>query len=151
MNKVAKEYMHIPKKINKNPYQYFDFLLSYNYLRRENTMGLQDFVLAILQEPYDPQFTEEQLVFIFNKMDTNKDGRLDRKEFRYAITKENNALIKMQDIVKNLRLNIDDLAYRLEIGKDPENQNWNFYQFKTKLKKWIVIIQMNSSKDYLLN
>ena len=72
------------KKINKNPYQYFDFLLSYNYLRRENTMGLQDFVLAILQEPYDPQFTEEQLVFIFNKMDTNKDGRLDRKEFRYA-------------------------------------------------------------------
>ena len=123
------------KKINKNPYQYFDFLLSYNYLRRENTMGLQDFVLAILQEPYDPQFTEEQLVFIFNKMDTNKDGRLDRKEFRYAITKENNALIKMQDIVKNLRLNIDDLAYRLEIGKDPENQNWNFYQFKTKLKK----------------
>ena len=31
-------------------------------------------------------------------MDTNKDGRLDRKEFKYAITKENNALFKMQDI-----------------------------------------------------
>ena len=98
-------------------------------------MGLNDFVLAILQEPYEPQFSEEQLEFIFNKMDLNKDGRLDRNEFRYAITKENNALQKMHDIIKNLRLTIDDLSYRLEIGKNPENQNWNFYQFKTKFKK----------------
>ena len=123
------------KQINKTPYKYFDFLLNYNYLRKENTMGLQDFVLAILQEPYEPQFTESELEFIFYKMDTNKDGRLDRNEFKYAITKENNALLKMQDIVKNLRLTMDDLSYRLEIGKDPENQNWTFYKFKTQLKK----------------
>ena len=123
------------KKLNKTAYQYFDHLLSYNYLRKDNTMGITDFVLAILQEPFEPQFTEEQLEFIFYKMDTNKDGRLDRNEFRYAITKENNALLKMQDIVKKLRLTIDDLSYRLEIGKDPENQNWTFYQFKNRLKK----------------
>ena len=123
------------KKINKTAYQYFDHLLSYNYLRKDNTMGAIDFVLAILQEPFEPQFTEEQLEFIFYKMDTNKDGRLDRNEFRYAITKENNALLKMQDIVKKLRLTIDDLSYRLEIGKDPENQNLTFYQFKNRLKK----------------
>jgi hypothetical protein len=30
-------------------------------------MGLQDFVLAILQEPYEPQFTESELEFIFYK------------------------------------------------------------------------------------
>ena len=123
------------KKLKKNAFQYFDHLLGYNYLRKENTLGLNDFVLAILQEPYEPQFSEEQLEFIFNKMDLNKDGRLDRNEFRYAITKENNALQKMHDIIKNLRLTIDDLSYRLEIGKNPENQNWNFYQFKTKFKK----------------
>ena len=123
------------KKLNKTAYQYFDHLLSYNYLRKDNTMGVTDFVLAILQEPFEPQFTEEQLEFIFYKMDTNKDGRLDRNEFRYAITKENNALLKMQDIVKKLRLTIDDLSYRLEIGKEPENQNWTFYQFKNRLKK----------------
>ena len=123
------------KDLGMNTYQYFNRLLSYNYLRAENTMGEQDFVLAILQEPYKPQFSEEQLIFIFHKMDTNKDGRLDRKEFKYAITKENNALFKMQDIVKKLRLTIDDLAYRLELEKNPENQNLNFYQFKTKMKK----------------
>ena len=123
------------KKLNKNAYQYFDHLLSYNYLRKENTMGIKDFVLAILQEPYEPQFKEEELEYIFNKMDYNKDGRLDRNEFKYAITKENNALQKMHDIIKNLRLTIDDLSYRLEIGKNPENQNWNFYQFKNRLKK----------------
>ena len=123
------------KKINKSPYQYFDHLLSYNYLRRDNTMGVQDFILAILQEPFEPQFTEKELEFIFYKMDTKKDNRLDRNEFKYSITKENNALQKMHDIVKNLRLTIDDLSYRLELGKDPKNQNLTFYQFKNKLKK----------------
>ena len=123
------------KDLNMNSNQYFNRLLSYNYLRAENTMGVQDFVLAILQEPYDPQFSEKQLEFIFHKMDTNKDGRLDRNEFKKAITKENNALFKMQNIVKKLRLTIDDLAYRLELEKNPETQNLNFYQFKTKLKK----------------
>ena len=98
-------------------------------------MGVQDFVLAILQEPYEPQFSEKQLEFIFDKMDTNKDGRLDRKEFKYAITKENNALLKMQDKVKRLKLTEEDLAYRLEIGKNPEDQNLTFYQFKAKMKK----------------
>jgi len=123
------------KELNMTPYQYFNRLLSYNYLRSENTMGLEDFVLAILQEPYEPMFSEEQLQFLFRKMDTNKDGRLDRKEFRYALTKDHNCLLKMQDIIKKLRLTVDDLAYRLEIEKNPENINLNFYQFKTKFKK----------------
>ena len=115
--------------------QYFNKLLGYNYLRTENTLGKQDFILAMLQEPYTPKFSEEQLDFLFTQMDTNKDGRLDRKEFQYAITKENNALLKMQDIVKKLRLTVEDLAYRLEIDKSSENKNLTFYQFKTKMKK----------------
>ena len=121
--------------LHMNTNQYFNRLLSYNYLRAENTMGMQDFILAILQEPYNPQFSEKQLEFIFNKMDTNKDGRLDRKEFKYAVTKENNALLKMQDIVKKLRLTEEDLAYRLELEKNVEDKYLNFYQFKAKMKK----------------
>ena len=121
--------------LHMNTNQYFNHLLSYNYLRAENTMGMQDFILAILQEPYNPQFSEKQLEFIFNKMDTNKDGRLDRKEFKYAVTKENNALLKMQDIVKRLRLTEEDLAYRLELEKNVEDKYLNFYQFKAKMKK----------------
>jgi Ca2+-binding EF-hand superfamily protein len=123
------------KNLGMNTNQYFNRLLSYNYLRADNTMGMQDFILAILQEPYEPKFSEKQLEFIFKKMDENKDGRLDRKEFKFAVTKENNALLKMQDIVKKLRLTVDDLAYRLELEKNPENQNLTFYQFKTKMKK----------------
>ena len=63
-----------------NTNQYVNSILSYNYLRAENTMGVEDFVLAILQESYNPQFSEKQFEFIFHKMDTNKDGSLDRKE-----------------------------------------------------------------------
>ena len=133
--KSCERILKYSKELGLNTNQYFNRLLSYNYLRLENTMGMQDFVLAILQEPYTPQFTQEQLEFIFHKMDLNKDGRLDRNEFKYSITKENNALHKMQDIVKKLKLTVDDIAYRLELEKNPENINLNFYQFKTKLKK----------------
>ena len=40
--------LNYSKKINKTPYQYFDYLLSYNYLRKENTMDMKDFILSIL-------------------------------------------------------------------------------------------------------
>ena len=123
------------KKLKKPVDEYFKHLLNYNYFRKENTLGVQDFVLAMLQEPYNnPKFSEEQLEFIFNKMDTNKDGRLDRYEFKYAVTKENNSLLKMQDIIKNLKLTIEDLAYRFDIEKNPEEKNFTFYEFKQKLR-----------------
>ena len=85
-------FKHI-KELGMNTNQYFNLLLSYNYLRSENTLGIEDFVLAILQEPYNPMFSQQQLEFIFKKMDTNKDNSFDRKEFKYAITKENNCLL----------------------------------------------------------
>ena len=86
------------------------------------------------QEDYSPRFTEDEINFIFEKMDTNKDGVVDRNEFKSAISKEQDPLIKMQDIIKQKCFDIEDLAYRLEVTQDKE-EFLSFYEFKNKMKR----------------
>ena len=123
------------KKLGINTNAYFNKLLSYNYFRSRNAMNKIDFVLALQQEEYDPPFTEEQLSFIFDKMKGGKSGTLERNEFKLAIDKEYNALFKMQDEIKKLKLSLEDLAFRFEISYDDSKKRMNFWEFKTKMKK----------------
>ena len=123
------------KSMGKTVDEYFNRLLSYNYLRSRNAMHKIDFVLAIQQEDFEPPFTEEQLSFIFDKMKTNNSGILERSEFKNAINKEHNALFKMQDIVKKAKLSLEDLAFRFEINYKDDKRRMNFWEFKNKMKK----------------
>ena len=66
--------------------------------------------------------------------DVNKDGVVDRNEFKSAISKEQDPLIKMQDIIKQKCFDIEDLAYRLEVTQDKE-EFLSFYEFKNKMKR----------------
>ena len=120
------------KRISLN--KYFDHLLDYNFIRRNNTLEKEHFSLAMQQEDYKPPFKEDELNFIFEKMDTNKDGVVDRNEFISAVRKEQDPLIKMQDIIKIKNFDIEDLAYRLELNTN-KNELLSFYDFKNKLKK----------------
>ena len=120
------------KKISIN--KYFNHLLDYNYIRGRNVIEKEHFLLAMQQEDYSPRFTEDELNFIFEKMDTNKDGVVDRNEFKSAISKEQDPLIKMQDIIKQKCFDIEDLAYRLEVTQDKE-EFLSFYEFKNKMKR----------------
>ena len=129
--------------INVN--EYFNKLLGYNYLRSRNAMNKIDFILALQQEEYNPPFTESQLSFIFDKMKGNKGGALERSEFKNAIKKEYDALFKMQDIVKNLRLSLEDLAFRFQISLADTKKQFTFWEFKTKMKK----INSNFTNEFI--
>ena len=115
--------------------EYFNKLLSYNFLRKRNALNKIDFVLALQQEEYDPPFTQPQLSFIFDKMKTNNFITLERNEFKNAINKEYNALFKMQDLIKKAKLSLEDLAFRFEINYNDDKKRINFWEFKTKMKK----------------
>ena len=119
------------QKISVNTY--FNKLLTYNYLRDANTLRKDHFIIAMQQEEYFPMFNEDELDFIFDKMDTNKDGRVERIEFKKAIQREQDAISKMQDIIKKLGLEVSDLIFRLDLKKDV-NEKLTFYQFKTKMR-----------------
>ena len=123
------------KSLGMTTNEYFNKLLEYNYLRSRNAMNKVDFVLALIQEEYDPPFTEPQLSFIFDKMKSKNSSTLERSDFKNAINKEYNALFKMQDIVKKLRLSLEDLAFRFEINYADSKKCINFWEFKTKMKK----------------
>ncbi len=125
-----KEYMK-QKKINAN--KYYDHLLSYNYLRKFNHLPKKDFILALQQEPFN--YNEEQSAFIFEKMDLNKDGIVDRNEFKKCVNEEHNAIVQMQDIIKKMKLDKNDLAFRLDI-KPEKNEKLTFYPFKNKFRKF---------------
>ena len=114
---------------------YFMKLLRYNYLRKTNSLNRVDFILAMEKEEYEPPFKEKELNFIFHKMKNNQLGDLDRKEFKKAISKEYNALHKMQDLIKKMKLTFDDLTFRMDIAPDDYWRDIIFWEFKLKIKK----------------
>ena len=122
------------KSLSITTNEYFNKLLSYNYLRSRNAIPKLDFILALQQEDFEPPFTEEQLSFIFDKMKTDNSGILERNEFKNAINKEHNALFKMQDIIKKEKLSLNDLAFRFNINYKDDKRRMNFWEFKTKMK-----------------
>ena len=129
---VKKIKEHIKQKkmtVNK----YYDHLLSYNFVRTFNHLPRKDFILALQQEPFN--FNEIQSNYIFDKMDLNKDNIVDRNEFKKIITQEYNVLIKMQDIIKKMKLDIETVAYRLDIDLN-KNEKLSFYPFKNKMRKF---------------
>ena len=119
------------KKISVN--KYYDHLLSYNFLRKFNHLPKRAFILALQQEPFN--YNEQQSNYIFEKMDLNHDGIVDRDEFKKTVTQEYNVLIKFQDEIKKMKLDLDAIAYRLNINKDI-NQKLSFYPYKNKMRNF---------------
>ena len=114
---------------------YFTKLLRNNYARKKNTMNQIDFILSLQKEEFEPKFTEDQLKFIFDKMKNDKTGEIDRNDFKKAINREYNALNRIQDQIKKMKLTLDDISFRLEISCDDYYKDINFWEFKLKIKK----------------
>ena len=124
---------------------YFFELLKKNLLRENNSINRINFVLAMEKEEYDPPFSEKELNFIYDRMKNNKIGNLERKEFKKAINKEYNALYKVHDLIKKMKLNLDDLMFRMDIEINDYSKDINFWEFKLKLKK----INSDYTNDFL--
>ena len=133
------------KELRLSVNDYFSKLLRYNYFRDKNALNKIDFILSMQQEEYEPPFTEKQLNFIFDKMKNNKTGEIDRNQFKKAIIREYNALNKVQDDIKKLKLTLDDIMFRMEFSTNDFTKNINFWDFKNKIK----IIDSLYTTDFL--
>ena len=124
------------KSLNISGDEYFEKLLRYNYIRRNNMLSKTDFILSMQQEDYEPRFIEKELSFIYDQMKNNKTGDLDRYEFKKAIYREYNALYKFHDDIKKMKMTIKELAFIMGFANEKEySRNINFWEFKLTMKK----------------
>ena len=99
--------------------KYFDHLLSYNICRRANIIFPDELERLFQLEEYN--FTPEEINLIFNYMDTNKDGFIDRIEFINTFRIIPHPIMTIYDFIKRNNLSIGDLAYKM--GVDLYNIN----------------------------
>ena len=112
--------------------EYFSHLLSYNNIQTVNNISRYDFHKICLIEKYP--YSASEIDHIFDMIDLKKDNYIDRKEFNTVINKISYPLYQVQNTIRQNRLDIDDIAFRLEIDKNV-NRKLNFTQFEEKMKK----------------
>ena len=112
--------------------EYYSHLLSYNNIQTVNNISRYDFHKICLMEKYP--YSAQEIDHIFDIIDLKKDNYIDRSEFNTVISKVLYPLYQVQNTIRRNRLDIDDIAFRLEIDKNV-NKKLNFIQFEEKMKK----------------
>ena len=112
--------------------EYFSHLLAYNNVHTVNNISRYEFHRLCLIEKYP--FSASEVDHIFDMIDLKHDNVIDRSEFNTVINKVLHPLYQVQNTIRRNRLDIDDIAFRLELDKN-YNQVLNFTQFEEKMKK----------------
>ena len=112
--------------------EYFSHLLSYNNISTVNNISRYEFHRLCLIENYP--YSASEVDHIFDMIDLKHDNIIDRSEFNTVINKVLHPLYQIQDTIRRNRLDIDDIAFRLELDKN-RNQILNYTQFEEKMKK----------------
>ena len=112
--------------------EYFSHLLTYNNIQTVNNISRYEFHKICLIEKYP--YSAAEVDHIFDLIDLKHDNIIDRSEFNTVINKVLHPLYQVQNVIRRNRLDIDDIASRLEIDKN-RNQILNFTQFEEKMKK----------------
>ena len=122
--------------------EYFDHLLSYNICRSENIIYPDELERLFQLEKFN--FSIPEINSIFNFIDTKKDGFIDRTEFIKAIRNVPHPLTTFINFMKNNKVTIADIAYR--IGYDIYNNSINEY-LKNKLNNLSFQTRMKAIND----
>ena len=112
--------------------EYYSHLLSYNNIHTVNNISRYDFHKICLIEKYP--YSAQEIDHIFDMIDLKKDNYIDRAEFNTVINRVSYPLYQVQNTIRRNRLDIDDIAFRLDIDKNT-NKKLNFTQFEEKMKK----------------
>ena len=112
--------------------EYYSHLLSYNNIQTVNNISRYDFHKICMIEKYP--YSAQEIDHIFDMIDLKKDNYIDRAEFNTAISKVLHPLYQVQNTIRRNRLDIDDVAFRIEVDKNI-NKKLNFTQFEEKMKK----------------
>ena len=112
--------------------EYFSHLLSYNNIQTVNNISRYEFHKICIIEKYP--YSAAEVDHIFDMIDLKHDNIIDRSEFNTVINKVLHPLYQVQNVIRRNRLDIDDIAFRLELDKN-RIQILNFTQFEEKMKK----------------
>ena len=120
--------------------EYFDHLLSNNISTEEKVLTRLNWIKYIQNDQLP--FSAEELDNLFNWIDTKKDNVMDLEEFVKCYNYCLKPLTILKDIIKTNRLDIEDLAHRMNININ-ELENYDYYTFAEKVKKLDCTIPEN--------
>ena len=128
---MMKKLLTIISQRNLKPDEYFDFLISYNKSTKDKVIKRLNWINYLQNE--NKKFTAEELDNLFNWVDTKKDGVVDREEFLNKFEYTLNPLTTIKDIIRDNKLDIEDLAHRMNISTT-ELQEYDYETFKKKMR-----------------
>jgi hypothetical protein len=116
------------KRLEINPSEYFDKLLSYKQNKFETKISRIEFHKAFIAEGF--KYLPEELDYIFYILDITGDERLDREEFTTAVKRVYRALNHVQEFIKKNNLTKQDICKKMNIDTK-WNEQLDFVKFKT--------------------
>ena len=115
-----------------NASEYFDHLLSYNISTKDKSINRINWIKYLQREKFD--FNAEELDHLFDWIDIKKDNMIDIDEF----TEKYHYIIKplsvMKNIIHNNKLDIEDLAHRMQISTE-EIKKFDYVTFLNHVKR----------------
>ena len=128
---MMQKLQNIISERNLKPEEYFDFLISKNKSTKDKVLTRLNWINYLQSE--NMKFTAEELDKFFNWVDTKHDGVIDRAEFLGRFEYRNKPLTSIKNIVLENKLDIEDLAHRMNLGINDLFQ-LDFDNFKKKIK-----------------
>ena len=116
---------------NMKPDEYFDFLISKNKSTKDKVITRINWINYLQSE--NMKSSAEELDNFFTWVDTGKDSVIDRKEFLDRFEYRNKPLTNIKNIILENKLDIEDLAHRMNMKVD-DMKKLDFENFKKKIK-----------------
>ena len=131
---MAKMKLIINEMDNKHlkPDEYFNHLLNYNISTKDKYITRMNWIKYLQKEKIN--LSVKDCDNLFKWIDTKKDDLIDIDEFMSKYNLTTKPLSVFKDIIYNNKLNIEDLAHRMDMKID-EIKLLNFDEFKEKIKK----------------
>lgn len=120
-------------KMSVKANEYYDQLLLKKPYRMDNNLTRIDLHKVFSIDEYN--FSAEEIDYLFKRIDTKKDGVIDREEFLKFLNKVHQALYTIKDIIKREKLEIEDLLYKMVIEKKNEKEMKRFDLLNFKMSK----------------
>ena len=114
------------------PDEYFNHLLSYNISTKDKFITRINWIKYLQKEKINLTAKDCDNLFIW--IDTKKDNLIDMDEFISKYNFTTKPLTVFKDIIYNNKLDIEDLAHKMNMSLD-EIKQLNYEEFKNKIKK----------------
>ena len=126
------------------PDEYFSHLLSYNKSTKDKFITRLNWIKYLKKEKINLSSKDIDNLFLW--IDTKKDNLIDRDEFLSKYNFTTKPLTVFKDIIYNNKLDIEDLAHRMNMNIN-EIKQLNYEEFRDKIKK----IDSTLKESFIMN